>query len=499
MDTNFLDSVLSTESASEFLDNLAKTKDQAIAGAQEAKGQALEGISGGILATGGIIGKATGLSKIASQSTKQLTKYAGNKIAQYGNEAVDALKAKAGQTIDDIINSNSASAQNAIALAKPITSETSFGGEAGDTITRAGQDVSQTNPLSSATNSVDTAVADGKNAVQGILANAKNAFQSKVGGFVQQVKSAFSPNSGSASGVAEDEGSFADPSSTGSFGTEMNDVINKLASNPNPSSADYMDAMLKAQARGGYEPGTGLLKDNPAITSSASEEVPLSSSASSSASSSVQSGIADIQSKLNLQAGEIPNRFTGNVGKIQGLTSGSNSANGAVADAGNAVDSAVENASNLANSAVENAGSVVNGAVQGASTAVNSAVEGASTAVNSAVNAGSNAVSGLLSGAGNALKGAVQGASTAVKAGVAGASESAEGVVGSIAGGAVGDEIGGALTASGILAPLGGLIMLGSTLGTAIEGIKDLFEAHSHHSTPDLSGIPQPQMNFGIY
>jgi hypothetical protein len=78
--------------------------------------------------------------------------------------------------------------------------------------------------------------------------------------------------------------------------------------------------------------------------------------------------------------------------------------------------------------------------------------------------------------------------------------EAGEDIGAELGGEAVLDTIGASLTATGILAPIGGLLILGSVLGTAISGIEDLFAAHNSKPTaPDLSGVPQPLLAMGVH
>lgn len=84
---------------------------------------------------------------------------------------------------------------------------------------------------------------------------------------------------------------------TDNFSQENNDLIDQLASKPGGASdSDLYNAILKVQTNAGYKPGSGLMSDNPAISINTATE------------DNVQSNIGQLQSKLNLTPGNIPNR-----------------------------------------------------------------------------------------------------------------------------------------------------------------------------------------------
>lgn len=61
------------------------------------------------------------------------------------------------------------------------------------------------------------------------------------------------------------------------------------------------------------------------------------------------------------------------------------------------------------------------------------------------------------------------------------------------------ETAGTALDATGVLAPLGAAIQIGTVIGTAIDGLVDLFKSHHQkEQEPDYSGIAIPQFNPGL-
>lgn len=84
-----------------------------------------------------------------------------------------------------------------------------------------------------------------------------------------------------------------------------------------------------------------------------------------------------------------------------------------------------------------------------------------------------------------------EGAQAGVRAGAGGVEAEAEGLTGGLADMGLGETVGAGLDATGILAPIGLAIQVGTVLGTAIEGLEDLFGANKKS---DEAAPPPPKL-----
>jgi hypothetical protein len=197
-----------------------------------------------------------------------------------------------------------------------------------------------------------------------------------------------------------DYSSFAssDPFKTDSFTSANNELIDQLSSKPGgASTSDIFNALLKIQTNAGYKQGSGLLSDHPALGSNTASG------------KNVMPKVADLQSKLNLTPGEIPDQ-EGN--KIIGMRVQPSQESENASSPNPTSDNKAPTTENSFNDIVSDTHTEAIGDAQVTADSIGGVVDAEDT-VGSSISGAIDDASGAISGATDAIDGLAEGAGLA--------------------------------------------------------------------------------------